>query len=149
MVAAITVGVVLALATLSMVRADPQSRVQCSIANNTDPTTPDSTQPSVVATVPGQSTTSSSTTTTLPPQPQASVSVGESVMLGAKPQLQGEGVVVDAKENRGPEGIKNTVIKQRYAGVIGKGTTLVVQVGTTHRSATPSWRPSWPRCRTR
>ncbi|MFM2078282.1 MAG: hypothetical protein RJA49_2172 [Actinomycetota bacterium] len=132
-VAAVAVGVVLALATFSMVTADPQcvGAVQCSIANNTDPTTTtQATQPSLTPTVPGQSTTTSSTTTTLPPKPEASVTIGESVMLGAKPQLQGEGVVVDAKENRGPEGVKNTVIKLRDAGTIGKGTTLIVQVGT-------------------
>jgi hypothetical protein len=38
--------------------------------------------------------------------------------------------VVNAKENRGPEGVKNAILQMVAEGVVGKGTTVVVQVGT-------------------
>jgi hypothetical protein len=71
-----------------------------------------------------------STTSTVPPEPEPYVAIGESVMAGAVPQLKGVGVTVDAKENRGPDGVKNAIIQLRQQGVIGKGTSLIVQVGT-------------------
>ena len=86
------------------------------------------TEPSLV---PGDTTgTTAITTTTVPKEPQEYVAIGESVMVGAVDQLQMAAVYVDAKENRGPEGVKNTVIKLRDAGEIGAGTAIVIQVGT-------------------
>ena len=38
--------------------------------------------------------------------------------------------MVNAKENRGGEGVKNTVIKLRDMNSIGDGTMVVIQVGT-------------------
>ncbi|MFZ4721274.1 MAG: acyltransferase family protein, partial [Ilumatobacteraceae bacterium] len=125
---------VLGAATVSMATADPQcvGSVECSIANNADPTstTLPAPQTTPLPTVPGQTTVPTTTSTTLPPQPKGQVAIGESVMLGAKPQLESKGVVVQAKESRGPEGVKNAVIEERSAGVIGAGTTVVIQVGT-------------------
>jgi peptidoglycan/LPS O-acetylase OafA/YrhL len=134
LVAACSVLLLLGAATLSFAMADPHcvGSVACSLAANTDPTdttAPSSTQPQVV---PGSSTssTSTSTTTTIPKVPEKYVAIGESVMVGAKVQLQSGGLLVDAKENRGPEGVKNAILNRKKAGDIGKGTTVVVQVGT-------------------
>jgi hypothetical protein len=130
-VATVSVVAIVGLATVSMVMADPQcvGAVQCSLQNNNtpDPTVP-ATQPSVV---PGDSTGSTGTTsTTIPKVPTANVAIGESVMVGAKPQLEAAGVLVNAKENRGPEGVKNAILQLVESGDIGLGTTLVIQVGT-------------------
>jgi peptidoglycan/LPS O-acetylase OafA/YrhL len=71
------------------------------------------------------------TTTTLPPEPVPFIAIGESVMVGAAASLRSAGVFTDAKENRGPEGVKNTVIKLRdEQRILGDGTTIVIQVGT-------------------
>ena len=51
-------------------------------------------------------------------------------MVGAQPLLESAGVLVQAKEGRGPEGVKNAVILLRDGGDIGAGTSIVVQVGT-------------------
>jgi len=83
--------------------------------------------------VPATTTTVAPTTTEAPTTTAAAqryVAIGESVMVGAVNQLQTGGFYVDAKENRGPEGVKNAVIKLRDAGVLGDGSTLVIQVGT-------------------
>jgi hypothetical protein len=72
----------------------------------------------------------SSTTTTLPPQPEPYVAVGESVMLGAAPQLRAAGVVVDAAEKRGFNGTREAIAEMRNRGTIAKGTMVIVQVGT-------------------
>ncbi len=130
-VAAVTIMVALGIATTSMVMADPQcvGSVQCSLVENTTDTT--TTQPqsdTTQVTIPGE-TTEPSTSTTLPP-PKANVAIGESVMVGAKSQLESQGVVVNAKENRGPDGVKNAIMQMVQEGVIGEGTTVVVQVGT-------------------
>ncbi|MFM7045058.1 MAG: acyltransferase family protein [Ilumatobacteraceae bacterium] len=78
------------------------------------------------ATVPG-----GATTTTLPPEPVPFIAIGESVMVGAASSLRSAGVFTDAKENRGPEGVKNTVIKLRdEQRILGDGTAVVIQVGT-------------------
>ncbi|MGA0894899.1 MAG: acyltransferase family protein [Ilumatobacteraceae bacterium] len=71
------------------------------------------------------------TTTTLPPEPVPFIAIGESVMVGAAATLRSAGIFTDAKENRGPEGVKNTVIKLRdEQRILGDGTTIVIQVGT-------------------
>jgi hypothetical protein len=105
--------------------------VQCSLqGNDVDSTTSTIAQSNttVLNTTPGQ-TSEPSTSTTLPP-PKANVAIGESVMVGATTQLESQGVVVNAKENRGPEGVKNAILQMVAEGVVGKGTTVVVQVGT-------------------
>ncbi len=132
-IAGATILLALGLATASMVMADPQcvGSVQCSLVDNTaDSTTTTLPQvnPTPLPTTPGE-TTAPSTSTTLPP-PKANVAIGESVMVGAKGQLESQGVVVNAKENRGPDGVKNAILQMVQEGVIGEGTTVVVQVGT-------------------
>ena len=67
---------------------------------------------------------------TAPTTPQRFVAIGESVMAGAATQLKAAGAFADIKEGRGPEGVKNAVITLRDTGVIGIGTTIVIQVGT-------------------
>jgi peptidoglycan/LPS O-acetylase OafA/YrhL len=131
-IAGATILLALGLATASMVMADPQcvGSVQCSLEENAvDSTT---TLPQVdttpLSTTPGE-TTAPSTSTTLPP-PKANITIGESVMVGAKAQLESQGVVVNAKENRGPDGVKNAILQLVQEGVIGQGSTVVVQVGT-------------------
>ncbi len=131
MVASLSVVAVVGLAACSMLVASPQcvGAVECSLQNNNpDETVPPVTEPVVV---PGDSTgTTATTSTTIPKAPEANVAIGESVMVGAKPQLEAAGVVVNAKENRGPTGVKNALIQMRDEGTIGAGTTIVIQVGT-------------------
>ena len=128
---AVSVVLLVALATFSLFSASPHcvGSVNCSLEANAqgpDDTTPaDSGVP--VTTEPGVTL---APTTTVPKVPQKYVAIGESVMVGAVNQLRGAGVFADAKENRGPEGVKNTVIKLRDAGDIGTGTSIVIQVGT-------------------
>jgi peptidoglycan/LPS O-acetylase OafA/YrhL len=131
-VASVAVLATLGLATVSMVMADPQcvGAVECSLVDDTTVDTDPTTATTVVPTAPGQSTTSVSTTTTLPPEPEANVAIGESVMVGARSQLQGQGVLVNAEENRGPNAVRDVVAGLVDQGVIGEGTTVVVQVGT-------------------
>ncbi|MCB9382057.1 MAG: acyltransferase [Acidimicrobiaceae bacterium] len=130
-----TVVAVVALAGCSMIVADPHcvGDQDCAQTQNTVPqdTTPDTTpvtSPSG-SSVPGDTTASTEAPTTTVAA-QRYVAIGESVMVGAVNQLQTGGFYVDAKENRGPEGVKNAVIKLRDAGVLGDGSTLVIQVGT-------------------
>jgi hypothetical protein len=120
---------VLALAVVSFAVADDHcvGEVACANAENATGDTVPPTQPSVV---PGDTTATTATTTTVPKEPQAHVAIGESVMVGAADDLRGAGVFVDARENRGPEGVKNTVIKLRDAGDLGEASELVIQVGT-------------------
>ncbi|MBU6316923.1 MAG: acyltransferase, partial [Acidobacteria bacterium] len=124
-----TVALVLLLGGVSMALADPQcvGAVRCSLQQEIDPdaaasTVPDGSavQPSVITVPP--------TEATLPPE--NFVAVGESVMLGAVQPLEQAGVRVNAKENRGPEGVKNAVKNMVGEGRIGTGTTVIVQVGT-------------------
>ncbi|MFZ9629676.1 MAG: acyltransferase family protein [Ilumatobacteraceae bacterium] len=72
-----------------------------------------------------------STATSLPPEPVPFIAIGESVMVGAAADLRSAGVFTDAKENRGPEGVKNAVIALRDdKRILGEGTAVVIQVGT-------------------
>ncbi|MEQ1699180.1 MAG: acyltransferase family protein [Ilumatobacteraceae bacterium] len=128
------VALTLTLSAYSMLSADPHcvGEVACDIAAAggteettletvpTDSTPPGDTQPGVT----------DSTTTTVPKEPAKFVAIGESVMIGAQPLLEGSGVLVQAKEGRGPEGVKNAVILLRDNGDIGLGTKIVIQVGT-------------------
>jgi hypothetical protein len=130
-VATIAVVAVLGLAVTSMAVADPQcvGAVQCSLQGNDPDTTAPATLPATVPSVPTSDSTIA-TTTTLPKAPTANVAVGESVMVGAKAQLESAGVLVNAKENRGPDGVKNAILQLVDSGDIGLGTTVIIQVGT-------------------
>jgi peptidoglycan/LPS O-acetylase OafA/YrhL len=66
--------------------------------------------------------------TTEPPPPPAPVAVGESVMLGAVPQLQAGGFNVNAAVSRNGEGVADVVGQMRAAGQIGD--VVVIQAGT-------------------
>jgi hypothetical protein len=129
------VALVIGLAAFSLLRADPHcvGEVNCSLeaaAQGPDTTPAPETVPvetGLETTAPGEST---STSTTVPKVPQKYVAIGESVMAGASTQLQSAGVLVQVKEGRGPEGVKNAVILLRDSGDVGAGTTIVIQVGT-------------------
>src|SRR5206468_3242765 len=116
-VAAVTV-VVVGFAGVSIARAPNQcvGQVECDLAAasaGTDPVAGTSDPPPTSSTLVeggGQTTTqqtaaattstSSTTTTTLPVDQRPPVAIGESVMLGAKTQLEAQGFVVDAAESR-------------------------------------------------
>ncbi len=126
--AALLVG----LAAFSLWGADPHcvGEVNCSLEAAGLDTTSVTTAPGNVvpaSTLPGETL---ATTTTVPKEPQKYVAIGESVMAGAKPLLESSGLLVQVKEGRGPEGVKNAVILLRDAGDIGAGTRIVIQVGT-------------------
>ena len=123
-VAACAVTAMLGVGLFSLWSADEQcvGSVQCSLAaNSTEPVPSDASGEPTETTLPP-------TTTTFAPQPY--VAVGESVMVGAATELGGSGFWVDAKENRGVEGVTNAIRKLDQSGVIGIGTNLVVQTGT-------------------
>ncbi|MEY4174346.1 MAG: hypothetical protein RI900_1511, partial [Actinomycetota bacterium] len=128
-VASGAVALVLLLGGVSMAVADPQcvGAVRCSLQQETNPD-------ASASTVPGTSPVQPSVITVPPTQvtlpPESFVAVGESVMLGAVQPLEQAGVMVNAKENRGPEGVKNAVKNLVADGRIGTGTTLILQVGT-------------------
>jgi len=135
LIAGTTFFALLGVATVSMVMADPHcvGAVACSLENNAGGT--DSLEPTTTlatnTTVPSGSTTGpTSTTTTVPRVAAKYVSIGESVMLGAKSQLTSSGVTVNAKEKRGPVVTLNVITALKQFGTIGKGTKLVIQVGT-------------------
>jgi hypothetical protein len=67
-------------------------------------------------------------TTTLPVAERPPLAVGESVMLGAAPQLQAGGFVVNADESRQGEITAEIIGQYRASGQIGK--IIVIQVGT-------------------
>jgi peptidoglycan/LPS O-acetylase OafA/YrhL len=131
LMAAGAVALVVGLAAFSLLSADPHcvGEVRCSL----EAAAPDTTVPAVtlptetLPIVPGETVI---TTTTVPKEPQKYVAIGESVMVGAQPLLESSGVLVQAKEGRGPEGVKNAVIQLRDGGDIGAGTSIVIQVGT-------------------
>jgi peptidoglycan/LPS O-acetylase OafA/YrhL len=127
-IAAVASVAVVALAAVSLVNASPHcvGAVACSLAANPTDTTSTTAAPGSA----GSSTSSSTTTTTIQLVPDKYVAIGDSVMVGARRQLAKAGFVVNAKENRGGEGVKNTVIKLRDMNSIGDGTTVVIQVGT-------------------
>jgi len=128
LMAAGAMATVLAFGVISMVSADPQcvGAVACSLEQEAVAATT-TTLPVVV---PPVSSDLATTTTAAPAEPDGYVAVGESVMLGAKKELEKGGVVVNAKESRGAEGVKNVLAQWRQEGRVGRGTTVVVQVGT-------------------
>jgi peptidoglycan/LPS O-acetylase OafA/YrhL len=76
------------------------------------------------------STTSSSSTTstTLPVDQRPPIAIGESVMLGAKAQLEAAGFVVDAAESRQGAQVVEVLARLRAAGRLGN--TVVIHIGT-------------------
>ena len=76
------------------------------------------------------STTSSSSTTstTLPLDQRPPIAIGESVMLGAKTQLEAKGFVVDAEQSRQGKQVIDIVAQLRAAGRLGN--TVVIHIGT-------------------
>jgi peptidoglycan/LPS O-acetylase OafA/YrhL len=83
-----------------------------------------------VAPVSTASTTSSSSTTstTLPLEQRPPLAIGESVMLGAKAQLEAKGFVVDAAESRQGKEVATLLSQLRAAGRLGN--TVVIHIGT-------------------
>lgn len=120
--ASASVACVLLLAVGSLAVADPQcvGAQNCAEeANSASGGDPGVTQPGETA------------APTLPPEPLPFIAIGESVMVGAAAQLRGAGIYTDAKENRGPEGVKNAIISLRdELRLLGDGTSLIIQVGT-------------------
>jgi peptidoglycan/LPS O-acetylase OafA/YrhL len=123
LVASVSVAAMLGVGAVSMVGASPRcvGAVACSLAANTEPAT------SPLPKTPGATT---APTTTIPKVPAKYVAIGESVMVGARNQLAGAGVVVQARENRGPDGVRNAILQLIGLGELGEGSSLVIQVGT-------------------
>ncbi len=87
--------------------------------------------PGSVPDAPGnQSSTNShpSADTTVPLANRAPIAIGDSVMLGAKPQLENAGFVVDASEARQASDVIEVVRRLRADGQLGN--TVVIHVGT-------------------
>lgn len=82
------------------------------------------------AATPPSSTTSTAppVTTTLPPEPVAYLAIGDSVMLGAAPELVKAGIVVDAAESRQLSDVISTMQKLRDQDVFG--IAVIVHLGT-------------------
>ena len=133
-------GVSIALAPNSCV-----GQVECDLANATGtsalPGSPDSSPVDTVAatsagggtTVAPQSTnsttsSSSTTTTTIPVDQRPPYAIGESVMLGAKAQLEAKGFKVDAAESRQGKEVIDVLARLRAAGQLGN--TVVIHIGT-------------------
>src|SRR3954463_16488766 len=144
-IAAVTL-VIVGFAGVSIARAPNQcvGQVECDlaaasagtdpVAGTSDPPPTSSTvvdaggQTSTQQTAASTTSTSSTTTTTLPVDQRPPVAIGESVMLGAKSQLEAQGFVVDAAESRqGKEGVDG-LRRMRSAGQLGN--TVVIHIGT-------------------
>lgn len=69
-----------------------------------------------------------SATTTLPVADRAPIAIGDSVMLGAQPQLESEGFVVDAAEARQASDVGERVQQLRTEGRLGN--IVVIHIGT-------------------
>ncbi len=109
----------------SQTTLDPGASV---VPGSTDPNaTPASTLPG--ETVP-PSTAAPTTVpeTTVPPEQRPMLAIGESVMLGAAPQLQAGGFSVNASESRQGKETATVIGQLRAAGQIGQ--VIVIQVGT-------------------
>ena len=73
-------------------------------------------------------TTTATPTTVDPLAGMPIYAIGESVMLGAAPQLQAGGLIVNAEVSRQGKGVAEVVEFMRAAGLIGR--TIVIQTGT-------------------
>ncbi len=89
--------------------------------------TPDGTD-AIPQTTQSTTSTSSTTSTTLPLDQRPPMAIGESVMLGAKAQLEAKGFVVDAAESRQGKDLVNELTQLRAAGRLGN--TVVIHIGT-------------------
>ena len=72
--------------------------------------------------------------TTVPVANRAPIAIGDSVMLGAKPQLERAGFVVDAAEARQPSDVIELVRRLRTEGRLGN--IVVIHVGTNGQVTT-------------
>jgi peptidoglycan/LPS O-acetylase OafA/YrhL len=143
--------VVVGFAGVSIARAPNQcvGQVECDlaaasagtdpVAGSSDPSPPSTTvvdaggqtstqQTSTQQTSASTTSTSSTTTTTLPVDQRPPVAIGESVMLGAKTQLEDQGFVVDAAESRQGKEVVDVLARMRAAGQLGN--TVVIHIGT-------------------
>ncbi len=68
------------------------------------------------------------TSTTLPLDQRPPVAIGESVMLGAKSQLEAAGFVVDAAQSRQGGEVVDVIAQLRASGRLGN--TVVIHIGT-------------------
>ncbi|HEX2784649.1 MAG TPA: acyltransferase family protein [Ilumatobacteraceae bacterium] len=139
-----TVLVALAAVSIAVAPNVCVGQVECDLAaasatNESSPPTDSSststTLPGVVGSQVPQSTsstsstsTSSTTSTTLPLDQRPPIAIGESVMLGAKPELEAAGFVVDAAESRQGTDVVGIVAALRAAGRLGN--TVVIHIGT-------------------
>jgi hypothetical protein len=112
--------------------ADPPTNSTIEIGDGQTTTTTAEDGATPQQTVPGDGVTTTVTTvaptTTVPVDQRPPISVGESVMLGAKPQLEAGGFTVYAEESHQADWIISVVGQLRAAGQIGK--TIVIQTGT-------------------
>jgi peptidoglycan/LPS O-acetylase OafA/YrhL len=91
---------------------------------------PDTVSP---VTQPGETTpptepTTSTTSTTIAPANLPPVAIGESVMLGALPNLQAGGITVDADVSRQGKQVAEIAQRMRANGQLGR--TVIIQTGT-------------------
>jgi hypothetical protein len=111
---------------------------QTSTTNTTPPTTVPTTVPTTAAitpTLPGASEvpttpvpTTAAPTTTGPLDKLSPIAIGESVMLGAAPQLTAGGIRVDAVVSRQGGNLSNVVANYRAQGQLGR--IVIIQTGT-------------------
>ena len=137
----------LAFSVFSVVTAENKcvGDVECSLVQaGAEPTTPGSSVPTTastpdttdglagvvdpVATTAPETVPTTAAPTTAPLPPPDLLAFGESVMLGAKAQLEKGGFVVDAQESRQASGMIAEITARRAAG--GIGPVVVIQVGT-------------------
>jgi hypothetical protein len=104
----------------------------CSSAEATDPVVPDeTTAPEGTTDATGSAVpppTDLTTTTTAPPAPIEQLAIGDSVMLGAAPELSDNGFIVDAAESRQFSNGADTVATLNTQGRLG--SVVVVHLGT-------------------
>jgi hypothetical protein len=105
----------------------PGSTDSTPTATTTPTATPDGTA-AIPQTTASTTSTSSTTSTTLPLDQRPPMAIGESVMLGAKAQLEAKGFVVDAAESRQGKDLVNELTQLRAAGRLGN--TVVIHIGT-------------------
>ena len=131
-------------ASIAMAPNKCVGQVECDLAEASAGTDqilppPDSTPTATTTPVPGAETTipqstsstsstSSTTSTTLPLEQRPPMAIGESVMLGAKSQLEAKGFVVDAAESRQGKDLVDELSQLRAAGRLGN--TVVIHIGT-------------------
>ncbi len=100
------------------------------VADPTSAAGPDQTTApaAIVGTTTPPTIAATTTSTTLPLDQRPPIAIGESVMLGAKPELEAAGFVVDAAESRQGPAVVDIVAQLRAAGRLGN--TVVIHIGT-------------------